>query len=183
MRIFTQLLVIVLLCIVGSVCVAADAGGSKFAGKIAVVDVQSILEHSVAVGEIRKSIDSISSKLQQEITNKELALKKLEEELIKKRSEIKEEAFEKLVSEFNQKVSTAQKEVQQKKARLEQAHSEAIRKVHDVTVTIIGDLAKRDHFDVALPSSQVLFVAGSLNITHEVLELLNSKLKVVKVNY
>ncbi|WPY00560.1 OmpH family outer membrane protein [Candidatus Trichorickettsia mobilis] len=155
----------------------------KFNTKIAVVDVQSILEHSVAMQNIRKSIDVISSKMQQDVTQKEIELKRIEEELIKKRSILNEEAFEKVVSDFNQKVSAAQKDMQNKKTRLEQAHAEAIRKVHDATITVISDLAKKYNFNLVLPSSQVLFVTNELNITHEVVELLNNKIKTIKVNF
>jgi Skp family chaperone for outer membrane proteins len=189
MKIARQSLLIFLMSVISTILMCSvsfastSATARQFPGRVAVVDVQSILEHSTAVGEIRKFIDAISTKLQHEIANKESELKKIETGLIKKRSTMSEEAFESHVTEFNKKVSAAQKFVQEKKARLEQAHAAAIRKVHDATVAIIANLAERDHFDIALPSSQLLFVKPNLDITQEVLTLLNNKLKTVKVDY
>lgn len=154
-----------------------------FTVRIAVVDVQSILESSIAITGVRKSIDAISEDIQKYLAAKELEFKTIEEGLIKKRGILNEEAFEKEVDSFNKKVSDAQKEMQARKARLEQAHAGAISKVHEVTMEIINELARKYDFNLALPSSQVLFATTDLNITSEVISALNSRLKSVKVNY
>ena len=155
----------------------------NFEVRIAVVDVQSILENSIAITGVRKSIDAISGDIQKYLAAKELEFKAIEEGLIKKRGVLNEEAFEKEVDNFNKKVSEAQKEMQSRKARLEQAHAGAISKVHEVTMEIINELARKYNFNMALPSSQVLFATTDLNITSEVITALNSRLKSVKVNY
>lgn len=149
----------------------------------AVVDVQAILESSIAVQTIRTSINNISQKIQDDIEKKEAELRKVEEQLLKKRKTLSEEVFEKEVSEFNKKVGEAQKEVQKKKAALEQAHAEAISKVHEATIEIIKNLAKKYNLKLVLPSSQILFAITEINITGEVIKQLNEKLKIVKVNY
>jgi Skp family chaperone for outer membrane proteins len=155
----------------------------QFDAKIAIVDVQLILEHSDAVQNIRKSIDLINDNLQQDITIREKELKKYEDELLQKRDHISTDAFDKEVQEFDKKVGEAQKDMKKKKTHLEQVHSEAIGRVHKVTMEIISDLAKKYHFHLVLPSSQVLFANDDLNITQEVIILLNKKLKTVDVNY
>ena len=45
---------------------------SKFVAKAAVVDVESILEHSLAIKHVKKSINEISDKIQRELTEKEI---------------------------------------------------------------------------------------------------------------
>lgn len=155
----------------------------NFNVQIAVVDVQSILESSIAIAGVRKSIDVISEDIQKYLATKELEFKKIEDELIKKRGILSEQAFEKEINSFNIKVSDAQKQMQAKKAKLEQAHAAAITKVHEVTMEIINELARKYNFNIALPSSQVLFATTDLNITSEVITLLNARLKSVKVNY
>ena len=159
------------------------ANTEQFVGGVAVVDVQSILEHSIAVQNIRKSIDSISNDIQQEVTKEETKLKSLEEKLKEIRSSLSETAFEKEVEAFNKKVSAVQTDIHNKKSRLEHAHSQAIRKVHDTTISIIADLAKKHGFNIVLPSSQVLFITDELNLTQKVVQLLNDKLKTVEISY
>ncbi len=180
MRFFHKLLLIVW-CLISSSVYATQQ--QSFSLGIAVVDVQSILENSLAVQTIRNSINSISQKIQDDIEKKETELKKIEEQLLNKRGALSEEAFEKEIREFNKKVSAAQKEVQKKKTALEQAHSEAISKVHAATIEIITNLAKKYNLKMVLPSSQILFTVSELNITAEVIKQLNDKLKSVKVNY
>src|SRR4051812_48771128 len=81
----------------------SDASKKRFEVKVAIVDIQSILENSLAVQSIGKSIEGINQRIQEEILKKEAELKKIEDELIKKRSHLSEEAFEKEVSKFNQR--------------------------------------------------------------------------------
>jgi Skp family chaperone for outer membrane proteins len=158
------------------------ADEDKYIAKIAVVDVESILENSLAISSIRKSIDELSVNIQKEVTEKEEAFKKYEEELIQKRDKLSSEKFDALVAEFNKNVSNVQKNVQLKKRALEQAHSKAIETVHEATISIIGELSKKYNVNIVLPSNQVLFVSNDLNITHEVVSNLNEKLKEVKID-
>jgi Skp family chaperone for outer membrane proteins len=161
----------------------AYANENKYQSRIAVVDVVAILERAIAVQSINQSISKISEGLQKEMSAKEVELKKSEEDIIKKRSTLKEEDFEKEVISFNKRASDAQNLMQSKKAKLEQAHAEAIAKVHDATIDIIHNLSKEYGFNLAIPSSQILYVKEDLNITEEVIKKLNEKLKTVPVNY
>lgn len=156
---------------------------SSFNAKAAVVDVESILEHSKAILHIKKSINIISEQIQNELSSKEVKLKQAEAELIEKRGVLSKEEFDKLVAVFNKKVSLTQQEMQNKKSALERAHADAIAKVHENTISVISDLSKKYGFNIVFPSSQVLFVDNSLNITHEVISNLNDRLQEVKVNY
>jgi Skp family chaperone for outer membrane proteins len=161
----------------------ADTGTSKYMAKIAVVDVQTILERSIAVQGIKKSIASISSGLHQEMSSKEKELQNAEKEIIQKRSILSEAAFDKEVQEFNKNVSNTQRMVQEKRAKIEQAHSEAMTKVHNATVAIIDKMSHEYGFNLVIPSSHVLYTTENLNITDEVLLRLNNQLKSVNVNY
>lgn len=151
--------------------------------KIAVVDVQNVLDNSVAVEELRRDIDSLSEKLHNEMSGKEISLKKLEADIVKKKGSLKAEEFDKEVNEFYKKVSETQHEMQQKKAKLEQAHADAIAKVHQSTLKIIAQLAKEKGYNIALPISQILYTDNQLTITKEVIARLNKEVKSIKLEY
>lgn len=155
----------------------------KISTNIAIVDVQLILEQSLAVQNIRESIRVIGENLQKEMSAREEDLKKTEQSIIQKRSSLKEEAFDKEVQAFNTKVSEAQRIMQEKKGKLEQAHAEAMTKVNEITIHIIKTMSKEKHFNVVIPSSHVLYATEDLNITEEVIKRLNQELKTVQVNY
>jgi len=151
--------------------------------KIAVVDVQYILDHSVAVANLREAIDKLSEKLHKEMSTKEAELKNTEAELVKKRGVLSQEKFDIEVNNFYKKVSEAQHDMQQKKAKLEQAHADAIGIVHDSTLKIIASLAKEKGFNIALPTSQILYTDDNLSITTEVVSRLNVQVKSIPLNY
>lgn len=161
----------------------SEFSSNEFDAKVAVVDVESILEHSKAIMHIKKSMNVISEQIQDELSAKEIKLKQAEAELIEKRGILPKEEFDKLVADFNKKVSLTQQEMQNKKSALERAHGNAIAQVHEKTISVISDLSKKYGFNIVFPSSQVLYVNNSLNITHEVISNLNELLQEVKVNY
>lgn len=153
----------------------------QYQSRVAIVDVEAILEKSLAVQSVRKSIDKMSEDIHKEMSTKEETLRHLESEIIKKRGVVSEAVFDKEVAEFEKKVSDAHRLVQEKKAKLERSHAEAMAKVHKVTIDIIHDMSKKRGFNIALRGSQVLYATSDLDITEDVIEALNSKLKSVQI--
>jgi Skp family chaperone for outer membrane proteins len=159
------------------------SAGDHYIAKIAVVDVEAILENSLAVASIRKSINELSEDIQKEIAQQEEDFKKREQELLDSRKTLSQEKFDSSVAKFDRNVSAVQKNIQLKKIALEQAHSSAMEVVHKKTISIINNLAKEYNFNIVLPSTQLLFVTSELNITLEVISKLNESLKEVPINY
>lgn len=155
----------------------------KFLGKIAVVDVESIFEHSIAIADIKKSINIISNHIQEELSTKEAELKVIEADLIKKQKILGETKFADQVVGFNQKVSATQQEMQHRKSALEQAHASALAEVHKHTIEIISELSKKNNFNIVFPSTQAMYIDNNLNITSEVISILNERLKLVEIKY
>lgn len=155
----------------------------KFIARAAVVDVESILEHSTASAHLKKAINEISDLIQEEYITTKSELKNIEADLIARQASLPEEEFEKLVTEFNQKVSSAQKKMQYKKNALAQAHAEAHSEIHKNTIIVISELSKKYGFNIVLPGTQVLFVTNEMNITLEVISDLNKRLKTIELNY
>ncbi|MFU7500714.1 MAG: OmpH family outer membrane protein [Candidatus Tisiphia sp.] len=156
---------------------------NRFATKIAIVDIHSILEHSVAIQSIRKSVDQISEKIRQDLSKKDGELKEIENLLMGKRNSLSESAFEQEFSLFEKEINIAQKEIRDRKVRLEQAHAEGIGKVQEAITKIISALAEKYNLDLVIPSTQISFAKNSLNITQEVVAELNNKLKHVTIKY
>lgn len=159
----------------------ATANGYK--NKIVVVDVQTILDNSKAVSQIRNHVEQKNAKLQQELNELESELKKREAELIKQKDAISESEFDKEVIKFNKKVTKAQKKIQESKVKLEQSHSKAISKVNEVALDIIEEISMKQNYLLVLPSNQVLFANEKLNITSEVLKLLDKKIPKVNLEF
>ena len=164
-------------------CSFSAEAANQSATKIAIVDVQAVIDNSVAVKHLRESIDKISEELSKELSAKEVEFKNMEATLVKKKERLKPEQFDIEVENFYKTLSAFQHETQKKKEKLERAHSDAIESVHTSTIKIIHKISKEKGFSIALPASQTLYSDESLNITEEVTKQLNETVTDVKLNY
>ncbi len=156
---------------------------ANFIGQIAVVDIPAVLESSIAIQTIRKSIDDISKKIHQDILKQADEFKETESKILEKRYSISETDFNKEVQEFNKHLNIVQKQMRERKLRLAHSHSEAVGKVQQAVLDIINQLAEKYNLDIVISSTQVLFVKHAFNITLEVAEELNKNLKHVEIIY
>jgi len=142
--------------------------------KIAIVDLQSVLDNSTVIKSVKKQVDDISLKLHNEISKKEADLKKSEATLLNKRSLLTEQQFEKEAMAFNKLVSDIQKETQEKKRKLDYAQSSAMTKVIDeYLVDVVNKIAKAKNLQIVIPHVNLLYYDHSLDITTEVIYQLN----------
>lgn len=149
--------------------------------KIAVVDVAEVLAKSSAIHSINKQFEEITSKMKELMIQKESELQSIEKELIKEKETLKEEEFEAKVHVFNKQIADLQELGRQNKSKLELVHSDAFNQVHEEMLKVLDKLSDKYNFYVALPTSQILFAKDYLDITDEVLELLNKNIKSVKI--
>ncbi|MDB2414773.1 OmpH family outer membrane protein [Rickettsiales bacterium] len=152
------------------------------ASNIAVVDIKAIMEGSKAAEDVRNQIKKSRNKYQSEIAKKEETLRQDDQKLAKLHSTLSPEAFEAKKKEFKEKLIEVQRDVQIKRSKLDTALTKALETIQETILSIVEDLAKEKKFDLALPNSQVLYSDESLDITQEVLDLLNKKLPKVKIS-
>jgi Skp family chaperone for outer membrane proteins len=150
---------------------------------IAVVNIQQIMKESTAAKSAREQLESKQKSFQAEITKKEETLKKEDQELAKQRNVLAKEAFEEKARAFRSKATEVQKEVQSKKAMLDNAFERSISDIQKATTEIIAELAKEKGFAVAVPTSQILYADTKLDISEEVLARLNKKLPKLDVKF
>lgn len=148
--------------------------------RIAVVDIVTVFERSIALQAVRDNIKNITQDIQQEMSKRELELKEMENNLVKQRETVSLEEFDKKAAEFNTLVSQNQLLMREKKNKLDQMHSDSMNKIHESVMHIIENLAKKYGFNLVLPSSQVLFAASQLDITYEVIQILNTKIRTLE---
>lgn len=150
---------------------------------IAVVNVQKIMHDSTAAKSVTEQLESKQKAFQAELKKKDEGLQKEEQELVKQKSVLSKEAFEEKTRSFRGKVTDIQKEVQSKKALLDNAYARALNDIQKVVTDIITEMAKEKGFAVAIPTSQLLFAENKLDISEEVLSRLNKKLPKLDVKF
>lgn len=156
---------------------------SSFSHDIAVVNMPELFEKSLAIKSVKDQLERISETIQAEMNKKERELKNEEEQIISKQATLSQEAYQREVEKFSDKVNKEHNIVQNKKMKLDRANAEAMEKVYDRIGEIIKQLAKKHNFKIAQSSTQIIWYDETLDITADILEQLNKSLKSVQVKY
>lgn len=162
---------------------ALFAFSSSFAGEIAVLDIEKIAKESKAVHDIQNQVSKKQDQFQKEITKKQSSLESDQKKLEAKRNILSKEAFEKEQKSFESKIEELKELVDSRQATLKKASADSMSEVNDKMKDIIGEIAKEKALTLIIPSSQVVFSVDSLDISDEVLERLNKKVKKIRVKF
>lgn len=153
------------------------------ASNIATVNIQEIMQKSTAAQSVKEQLDTKQKAFQAEMSKKEAQFNSEEQDLRKKRSVLSAEAFEKKVKEFKAKETAAQKDVQAKRAELDNAFSDALSQIQKAVFDIVSGIAKEKAYIAVIPTTQLLWADPTLDITADVLSKLNSTLPKVTVTF
>lgn len=148
---------------------------------IAVIDMRRIRQQSDAVKSIEQQIQKRKSRYQEKLSEKEKALREEDKSLAKQRTLLSEEAFKKKRQQLKQKLGAFRRQIKTRRKALDQAYSEAMRKVQKKLIEIVQTVAKERELDVVLNKGAVVLVRPDMEITEVALERLNSQLGSVDV--
>ena len=81
------------------------------------------------------------------------------------------------------KVTNARKDMDSKKALLDNAFSRSLGDIQKAVTDIIADIAKEKGLTLAIPTSELLYRDAKLDITDEVLKRLDQKLPKLDVKF
>ena len=160
---------------------AAVAAQAVPESRIAIVDYQLIQKNSTAMVDIQKQIGERRRFYQEEISKQEKELRANDQKLLAQRSVLSREAFALKLREFEARVAQVQRDVQDRKRELDQAFEYGMNQVQLVVKEIIADLSQRKNFNLVLSQQQIIFAETGLNITEDVIKLLNERLPLVPV--
>ncbi len=143
---------------------------------IAIIDMQRILRESVAVKAMQRDLDQQRASFQAELKQKEEALRNTDQELARQRAVLSADAYAKRRRELEREVAEVQREIQERRKRLDEVFGEGMRQVRLRLIDIVQDIAKDRGADLVLAKATVVLVRPDLEITNEALERLNEEL-------
>jgi outer membrane protein len=165
-----------------SAVAAAAAAADRLPPAVgAVIDYQRVLREAKAAKSIREQIEARRKLYQDQIAKEEQKLNDADKELAKQRAVLSAEAFNGKRQEFQKKVGTVQRMVQERRRTLDQVSSSALNQVRNAMIQIVSDLSEERGFNLVLPSSAVLLFSPQIDLTEEVIKRLDGKLPSVKV--
>jgi len=156
---------------------------TAFGAQIGVLDVDKIIQESMAVIDIQKKVDTKKTSYEADINKKQSQLEAEQKKLEDKKITLSKEAFDKEVNTFEAKVEDLKTYIDRKQNSLKKASIDAMSKVNDKVKIIVSEISKEKNLDVIMPTSQTLFFKDELDITAEVLATLNKKITKVDVKF
>ena len=157
----------------------AQAAGSGV--KIAVIDINVILRDALAFKAIRDQIGKYRQTFQGEIQKEEEALRNANQELARQRTLLSPEAFTEKRREFEKQVAGVQRLVQQRKANLDKAQADAMKKIQNALNKIVTTLSNEQNISLILRKDQTILANKGLWITDQVLKRLDTTMPTIKV--
>jgi len=148
---------------------------------IGIIDINKVLTESKAAVDATKQIEKIQKKSEQDSKNEDELIIKEREKLIEQQSVMAPEAFEVKVADFEKKVQAYQIERQEILRKLDKMVQVARAKILDEVKPIINDYANELGITVILEKNNVILSADDMDMTDEVIKILNKNLPKIKV--
>ncbi len=160
---------------------ASAKGESLKAPVVAVVDVQRVMQESIASKAIQKTIESQRDAYQKEIQALEDKLQSAENELRKQQTVLAADAFAAKRRDFEKQVADVQRTVQTRKRSLDTAFNDAMGQVQKVMLDNVQAIADERGVNMVVPRNLLVLFSSNLDVTDAVLERLNKQLPSVTV--
>ena len=145
------------------------------------VDVQRILDESLAAKGVQKQLDSRRILFQSETEKEENQLRLAEQELNKVHDRLSPEAYAEREQQVRQKFAVVERHVEARRKLLDQSFTDAMNTVRDTLLSLVQDVAKERGANLVVVKQQVLWADKPLEVTDEVLARLNKTLPRVVV--
>ncbi|MFL2842076.1 MAG: OmpH family outer membrane protein [Candidatus Puniceispirillaceae bacterium] len=149
--------------------------------RIALVDIGAVLRAADANNRVRELLDGQRAKFQEEFRAIEVDLQQSERDLLAKRELMGKEEYDKLVNEFQARVSSVQKEIQYKRQSIDNAYQKALSDIRGLAIEVITKIASEREIDLILKRDASVIFLPHLNISDEVLTRLNERTKNARI--
>ena len=149
--------------------------------KIAFIDLNFILNNSIAGKSINIEINDISKEKNKDFKVIESEIKKDENELISKKNIIEESIYNKKVNEIRIRINNYKLERQKYNKNLNDKKIKYNNLLLEKLNPIISDYVEKNSISIVLPKKMIIIGKKNLDITKQILEALDKSVK--KINF
>ena len=154
----------------------------SYSENVAYIDIDFIMNNSLAGKSISINLESNFKGKNDKLNELEKELKKKEKNLVSQKNLLKEEEFKKKVEILKKEINNYK---DNKKKLLKEFNSKKIEstkillsKIHP----ILADYSKENSIDIIFQKKNIVIGKKNLDITEDIINLLNSKIKKIEIN-
>jgi len=148
---------------------------------IAIVDVQRILQESLASKSVQKQLEAQRAKFQKEIGKEENSLREAEQNLAKLRTQLSAQVYAEREQQLRQRFLSVENHVQSRRKVLDLSYTDAMNAVRAALLDVVGMVAHERGANLVVVKQQALWTDQPLDITDEVLKRLDQKIPSIDV--
>ena len=149
--------------------------------KIVYVDIDKIINESDVGEDITRQLEDLNNKNIKKFKEKEKTLENEEKKIIKQKNILAKEEFEKKVILLQKNVRNFKKEINTSRINLDKKRLEATAKILNVLNPILSEYSVKNSISLIMQKKNIVIGKSDLDITGEILKLVNAKIKSVKV--
>ena len=147
------------------------------AEKIAYIDIDFLLNQSLAGKSITKKLETQNSKDIEKFKITEKKLIDVEKKIISQKNILSQDEFKKKINELKNKFKAFNEHRANSLKLLNEIKNKSTSILLKEINPLIENYAKENTIDIILPKSNILIAKSELEITDQILELLNEKIK------
>ena len=150
--------------------------------KIVYVDVDNIINNSNAGKMITKQLEKLNNDNIKKFKIKETKLTDEEKNLLKQKNVLSKEELQKKVKILQKNVGNYKNEIKTARIDLDKKRINATTKILDVLNPILSEYSAKNSISLIIQKKNIVIGKSDLDITSQILKLVNAKIKSVKLN-
>ena len=150
--------------------------------KIVYVDVDNIINNSNAGKMITKQLEKLNNDNIKKFKIKETKLTDEEKNLLKQKNVLSKEELQKKVKILQKNVGNYKNEIKTARIDLDKKRINATTKILDVLNPILSEYSAKISISLIIQKKNIVIGKSDLDITSQILKLVNAKIKSVKLN-
>mgnify|MGYP006125595509 CR=1 FL=1 len=148
---------------------------------IAIVNIDYILENSLAGKSIKSKISKISKDNQKYFKEKESSLKKKEDDLLKQKNVLSKEEFNKNVNLFKKEINVFRKDKLIKINKLKNIQIKSINELLKQLSPLVAQFAKDNNISTVIDKKYTVVSKVETDITKKIIIILDKKVKKINI--
>ena len=150
--------------------------------RIAVIDMQKILNESIAYQGVVEQFENIRRKHRNKMTKLEDEIRDSENNLFKQKNIISKESYAEKVQELSKRINEIKVQKNNDIKRFEVSFEKATNKIQKALIDVLSSIASTKSLDLVMAKSQVLLVGNNIDLTDIAVKELNKVLPKVKLD-
>ena len=156
---------------------------TKTAVSIAIIDINGVLEQSIAIKKIRGIIDEENQKFLASTEEEQQSLRSEELELEAQRDILSEAEFNLRLKKFQEREAVLQQKLQLQRREFDASLQQANEQLRKLLYQIITDITKENGYTLVIQKQNIVLYDLSIDISDEALSRLNERTKDMTVTF